>query len=398
MDRTIYISGTGIISPVGNNTEQCLTSLKNKKSGIEPISFLYTDYRGKMVAGEVKHTNNELIQMLNKKYNEYYKYTRTTLLAMIAAQEAVRNSGIDINKEQKTGFISATTVGGMDKTENEYFKNDQHVDFILTHPSGDSTEKVAEFLKIKDYRTTVSTACSSSANSIMHAARLIKNGFIDRAIAGGTDALSKFTLNGFLSLMILDKELCKPFDENRQGLNLGEGAAFLVLESEESMKKGNREPLCCLTGYSNANDAYHQTASSPEGEGAYLAMKKALEISGCSPSDIDYINSHGTGTLNNDLSEGVAIKKIFEDKIPKFSSTKSYTGHTLGAAAGIEAVFSVLSLVNGYIFPNLNYKETIKELGIIPETKFTKGNNIKNILSNSFGFGGNNSSLVFSKV
>ena len=223
---------------------------------------------------------------------------------------------------------------------------------------------------------------------------MLKAGILDRVIVGGTDALAKFTLNGFNTLMILDKEQTKPFDENRQGLNLGEGAAYLVLETEKTAKN----PIAEITGYANFNDAHHQTASSPDGTGALLAMKNALILAKLNPSDIDYINAHGTGTPNNDLTESIAIKQLFADKIPPFSSTKPFTGHTLGASGAIEAILSVLSLNYGFIYPTLNFKNPISQVGLIPETKLQTGKNIKNILSSSFGFGGNDSSLIFTKV
>jgi 3-oxoacyl-[acyl-carrier-protein] synthase-1 len=269
---------------------------------------------------------------------------------------------------------------------------------IVNHDCGDSTERIADFLGITGFMTTISTACSSSANSIMFGAQLIKAGFIDRVIAGGTDSVTRFTLNGFNTLMILDKNGCKPFDENRAGLTLGEGAAYVVLESEEIVTSRNKKTLAELAGYGNANDAYHQTASSPEGIGAFLAMEKALKFAGLSPGTIDYINVHGTGTQNNDLSEGIALQKIFGEKMPEFSSTKSYTGHTLGAAGAVEAVISILSINNGILFPNLRFETPMKELNIKPLTKVRKGVEVRNILSNSFGFGGNNSTLILSKI
>ena len=208
--------------------------------------------------------------------------------------------------------------------------------------------------------------------------------------------MSRFTLNGFKSLYILSHDICKPFDKYRKGLNLGEGAGFVVLESEDLLMKTGNNPLCRLSGYANMNDAFHQTASSPNGEGAYLTMGKAIERAGIKTSDIDYINMHGTGTDNNDLSEGMALKRLFGDNTPPFSSTKSYIGHTLGAAGGIEAVFSVLSITENLIFPNLFFSEPIAELGFSPVTDIISGVCINNVLSNSFGFGGNNASLVFS--
>jgi 3-oxoacyl-[acyl-carrier-protein] synthase-1 len=206
--------------------------------------------------------------------------------------------------------------------------------------------------------------------------------------------MSKFTLNGFNTLMILDKQPCRPFDKNRMGLNLGEGAAYLVLESEKALD--GRVPLCELSGYANANDAYHQTASSPDGYGPYLSMSAALAFPGLKPGAIDYINAHGTGTDNNDLTEGIAIERIFGENIPLVSSTKPYTGHTLGAAAAVEAIISILSIQNQVVFPNLNFKEKMDELHFEPVKEMVTGKKLMHVLSNSFGFGGNDSTLIFS--
>jgi len=228
-------------------------------------------------------------------------------------------------------------------------------------------------------------------------AKLIKNGVLDRVIVGGTDSLSKFTLNGFNTLMILTDSYNTPFDNDRKGLNLGEAAAFIVLESDEVVKKENKKVLGYLSGYGNANDAHHQTASSENGQGAYLAMEKALKVSGLDKKNIDYINVHGTATPNNDLSEGIAMIRIFgENQVPEFSSTKAFTGHTLAAAAGIEAVYSILAMQNNVIFPNLNFKTKMEEFDLTPITEL-KEKNINHVLSNSFGFGGNCSTLIFSK-
>ena len=234
----------------------------------------------------------------------------------------------------------------------------------------------------------------------MFGSNLIKTGQLDRVVVGGADSVTKFTLNGFNTLMILDKTGCHPFDENRAGLTLGEGAAFLVLESEEIVLKEGKSILAEVSGYGNANDAYHQTASSPEGTGAFMAMSKAIAMSGLQPGDIDYINVHGTGTLNNDLSEGVAMERLFGENVPHFSSTKGYTGHTLGAAGAVEAVISILTLKHRVIFPNLNFSTPMKELRISPvtviEAQSIASLKIHHVLSNSFGFGGNNSAIVLS--
>jgi len=398
MNARVLVTGMGIISSIGNNVSEVLTSVYDEKPGIAEIFILETIHKGKIPVCEVKKSNKELAELAGLENPE--KYSRTALLGIIAAKQAVLQAGIDMNDDFKTGLISSTSVGGMDRSEQFYKYFIKHQDRgrlrdVVNHDCGDSTEKIAEILGIKSLVTTLSTACSSAANAIMLGTKLIKYGILNRAVVGGTDALTRFTLNGFNSLMILDAKGCKPFDKNRNGLTIGEGAAFLVLESENCCK--NKEILCEITGYGNACDAFHQTASSPEGYGATLAMKKALETSGKTLNEIDYINAHGTGTQNNDLSEGKAIEQIFSPSVPEVSSTKAFTGHTLAAAGGIEAVLSVLAIRESIIFPNLFFSEKIPELNFIPATQLKKNRNIRNVLSNSFGFGGNNTSLLFSK-
>ncbi len=386
-----------MISAIGNNVPESFASLSNSKTGIGKINHLTTRYKDEFLAGEIKLSNQQLADMVG---DHNPALNRNSYIAMIAAKEAVINSGIDTKDGMRTGVISSTTVAGMSKTElyyKELFENDEHLEVLDTHDCGDSTERIADYIGNVDYVTTISTACSSAANAIMLGSRMIKHGLLDRAVVGGVDALSKFTFNGFNTLMILDREWCKPFDENRKGLNLGEGAAFLVIEGEEALKKRGGKALAEIVGYANTNDAYHQTASSPEGYGATLAIRQALEMSGLKPSDIDYINMHGTGTPNNDLSESMATVAVFGDNVPKFSSTKAFTGHTLAAAASIEAVISVLSLQHNMIFPNLNFSTPIAEMNLVPETTLINAP-VNTVLSNSFGFGGNCSSLIFKKV
>ena len=393
----VFIAGKGVISAIGNNVAENLASLRGGNSGVAKITILPTRYAETLPAAEVKLTNAELAELAGLEAC----VSRTALLSMIAAREALQSANIsDINK-WRMGFISANTVGAMDKTETiykEYLKDDQ-ADALLeeiNYDSGFITEIVARKLGIKDHITTISTACSSSANSIAYGSRMIKNGLLDIVLAGGTDSMSRFTLNGFNSLMILDSKPCTPYDENRMGLNLGEGAGYVVLVSERVAETLAKKPGIVVNGYANANDAFHQTASSPEGKGNFLAMTGALEMSGLQPGDIDYINLHGTGTSNNDLSEGNAIQRIF-DKVPMVSSTKPYTGHTLGACAGIEAVYSMLAIENGIVFPNLRFKTQIKEHRFAPVTELKENVEVNNVMSNSFGFGGNCSSVIISK-
>lgn len=385
------------MSAIGNNVQEAFHSLSNSKTGIGKINHLTTRYKDEFVAGEIKLSNEELATLVND-FNP--DLNRNSYIAMLAAKEAVINSGIDPKDGMRTGVISSTTVAGMGKTElyyKELFEKDDHLGVLDTHDCGDSTERIADYLGNVDYVTTISTACSSAANAIMLGSRMIKHGLLDRVVVGGVDALSKFTFNGFNTLMILDREWCKPFDENRKGLNLGEAAAFVVIEGEKVLNKRQGKPLAEVVGYANTNDAYHQTASSPDGYGATIAIKQALAMSGLSTSQIDYINMHGTGTPNNDQSEGMATKAVFGDNVPRFSSTKAFTGHTLAAAASVEAIISVLSLQNDLIFPNLNFTTPIVDLNLIPETQLVK-TPLNAILSNSFGFGGNCSSLIFKKA
>ena len=396
--KGVAITGMGIISSIGNSVEENFNSLLNEKRAITRVENITTIHADINKVGEIKKTNQELIDDLNLTPDN--NFSRTAMIGTFAARQAVENAGITAINEFRTGLISATSVGGMDMTEKhyyDYFEKPELVKYISCHDGGDVADKIAEELGLKGMVTTISTACSSAANSIMLGARLIKNGKLDRVIVGGTDALAKFTINGFKTLMILSDEYNKPFDNNRKGLNLGEAAAYLVLESDEIVKKQNKKVLARVSGYGNANDAFHQTASSENGDGAYLAMKKAFDVSGLKPSEIDYINVHGTATPNNDLSEGRAIIRIYGDeKVPDFSSTKPFTGHTLAAAAAIEAVYSVLAIQNNVVYPNMNFETPMEEFDLQPQTSL-KNKNIEHVLSNSFGFGGNCSTLIFSK-
>jgi len=393
----VVVTGIGIISSIGNDLQQTFTSLSQKKSGIGKIEILQTIHKNEFLVGEVKFTHEELIKIAD--VDPAMAWTRTALLGIIAAKQAILDS--NINVDNNTSLISASTVGGMDRSElfyKDFLDKAEHKEFIDSHHAGNSTEMIAEECGVGGMISTISTACSSSLNSIMFGARLIKSGKTKNAIVGGTDALSKFTLNGFNTLMILDREHCRPFDISRTGLNLGEGAAYLILEDLDTALASGKKIYAEVSSYANANDAHHQTASSENGEGPYLSMKNAIDGAGINPDEIDYINAHGTGTENNDLTESIAIKRLFGDKIPPFSSTKAYTGHTLGAAGVIESVFSILALTNELAFPNINFKTSIPETSLKPVEEITKLKNAKHIITNSFGFGGNDSSVIYSKV
>ena len=385
----IAVCGIGIISAIGNGAAQTLAALQAGASGIgKPTLF---DSAVDAPAGEVKYDNRALKGLLG--IPEQQTRSRTALLGMAAAGQAVADAAIPA--AARVALVSGTSVGGMDLTEEFYrdFRADSskgHLRGVAGHDCADSTRQIARHCGIGGYTATVSTACSSAANAIITGALLLENDIADYVVAGGTDALCRFTLNGFNALSILDREPCRPFDATRAGLNLGEGAGYVVLTRD---MPGVRS-YCRLAGYANANDAHHQTASSQTGEGAYRAMAGALAQSGL--ERVDYINVHGTGTPNNDLTEGTALRRLFGDRVPPFSSTKGCTGHALAAAGGIEAVLSVLALEHGLRYGNRGFTEPIAELGLRPVMQ-TERADVRSVLSNSFGFGGNCCSLLFAK-
>ena len=397
MQKRVAITGMGLISAIGNNVPENLESLKAGQTGIGRVSRLNTRLADTVLVGEIELDDAEL--RAESDIADDLVCTRTALLAIKASKEALRSAGLNEKKEPGLGLISSTTVGGMDVTERNfygYLDTQENLAYIESHHAGHSSQVLANHLGIEDgFVTTISTACSSASNAIMLGARMINAGLLDKVLVGGTDCLSKFTMNGFNSLMILSNTYSQPFDEERKGLNLGEGAAFLVLESDSSCSQRGAKPIGYLSGYGNANDAHHQTASSEDGDGATASMLKALERSGLQSSDIDYINAHGTATRNNDLSEGRAFLRVFGEEMPPFSSTKAFTGHTLAAAGGVEAVFSLLAIQKQLILPNLNFKNAMVEFDLVPVTE-TYEAPLKHILSNSLGFGGNCSTLIFS--
>lgn len=398
----IAITGEGIVSAIGLNKQEVLQALQEGRTGIGEMKYLQSIHH-ELPVGEVDLSNEQMKKMLGIPSEQMM--SRTSLLGMLAIDQALKEAYVDVaslrarkadGKPLRIVLVSGTTVGGMDITELcfDQLEKQKSVEFLQHHDCGNSTRLMADHFGIFDEVTTLSTACSSAANAIMLGARLLKAGEADLVVAGGTEALSRFHLNGFNSLMILDHESCRPFDTTRAGLNLGEGAAFLVLESEEMAQQRKITPHAYLTGYGNACDAFHQTASSENGEGAYLAMTEALAMAHLSAKDIQYVNAHGTGTPNNDQSESVSLKRVFGDEMPMVSSTKSFTGHTTSASGSIETVICILAMQHHFVPANLGWKNPM-ENGILP-TMGAQNLDLENVLCNSFGFGGNDSSLVIS--
>ena len=388
MREAVSITGQGIICAIGNDVPSVLDSHVHARSGIRPMKYLKSRH-SELPVGEVQLSNSQMKRILG--LEESTLASRTSLMGAIAIKEALAQVGKSRLEGKRVVLISGTTVGGMDLSENywERMKNeDSLLNLPLCNDCGNSTVEMAHMAGLDGVRCcTISTACSSALNSVMLGSEMLRHDEADIVIAGGSEALSRFHLNGFNSLMILDKEHCRPFDETRAGLNLGEGAAFVVLERDA----GSRT-LSYVTGYGNRCDAFHQTATSENGEGAFLAMTDALNMAGLQASDIQYVNAHGTGTPNNDITESRALQRVFGATMPAISSTKSFTGHTTSASGSIETVICLLAMQHGFIPGNLGWKHRI-EGGITP-TLGSEGVQLNNVVCNSFGFGGNDSSLV----
>ncbi len=398
MNKEIYITGAGVVSALGMDKAATLDALLNQRSGVEPIKYLKTSHTD-LPVGEVKHSNDELCEMLGIPSSA--AFIRSSLLGIPAVKEALRQARLDDRSSLRVAFLSGITVGGMDQAEqmySDFLHNDSKNAYIELNDCGACTGQIADYIGGFSMISTIVTACSSSANTIMMGADMIKSGRADIVVAGGTECLSRYHVNGFNTLMILDRDVCRPFDRDRAGINLGEGAGYLVLESSETAERRGVKPIGKVAGYRNVCDAYHPTASSPDGLGPYLAMKGAVEDAGLKPEDIDYINAHGTGTPNNDLTEGLAAMKFFGESVPPIASIKAYTGHTTSAAGSFEAVVSLLAIAHNFLPVNMNFRNKIEEHNFVPVMNPEPVRPVRHILSNSFGFGGNDSAIVLSKI
>lgn len=391
MRPKVVITGFGVVSALGMGAERHVVALRNGQSGVGEVRFLQTEHR-EFPVGEVPCGSEELRQLLDLPVGR--RYSRTSLLGITALREALTQA--HLLDRQGLALISGTTVGGMDVTERFFPESVPDLDHDL-HDCGASTNDIADAFGCFDYTSTVSTACSSAMNALIMGKLLIESGERDIVLAGGAEALSRFHLNGFKSLMILDTQPCRPFDKTRAGLNLGEGAAFLVLESEASAKARGVGILGVLSGAGNACDAYHQTATSETGDGAYLAMKQALGDAGLQSEDIGYVNAHGTGTPNNDATESTALRRLFGAVLPPVSSTKSYTGHTTSASGSIEAAFCLIALRNGFLPVQPEFENPDEQCVTPVAGSKALDAGLRHVMCNAFGFGGNDSSIILSR-
>jgi 3-oxoacyl-(acyl-carrier-protein) synthase len=392
----VLITGIGAISAIGNTVAENRKALLQGQCGIATLNNLPSRHAGILPLGEVNISTENLLAGLRA--NDAC-LTRTHLLALHAVQEAIQDAGLTPSQlsSPDTALIGATTVGGlclMDEFYQDVHQTAGGSPYLASYNAASISMHIQSTYNMKGIVNTINTACSSSANAILYGARLIQQGFARRAIVGGADSLSKLTINGFNSLRILSPDICTPFDWDRKGLNLGEGSAFLILEKEEDL--AGKKAYASLAGYNNSNDAFHPSSLSPEGEGPYLAMKGALDSAGLRNDQIDFINAHGTGTENNDEVESKAMLRLFSSP-PAFASTKSNIGHTLGASGAIEAVYSILNLAFQEVYAGLHFNQPIPGTGLHPVTAY-QPQSLQHVMSNSFGFGGNCTSLIFSKA
>ena len=405
MIKRVVITGMGVVTSVGIRIKNFWESLVNGVSGVKRITRFGTeDFRTSVAA--------EVLDFDPKSYFSPQKIVvmdRFSQLALVAAIEAVDSSGLKISDEnrQKIGVISGTTQGGINTIEEQYnvfFSKGLKYADPMTAPKGmhvAPASNIAITYRILGPNYTVSNTCSSGAVAIGEACRLIKHGYAEAMVCGGTDAcITPALLGTWSKLRVLSAQndpperACKPFSKNRDGIVLGEGAGFVVLEELEQAKKRGANIIAEVIGYGLSNDAYHLTFPSAEGE--TLAMRIALRDAGLKPEEIDYINAHGTGTIPNDKGETAAIKEVFGNhaySIP-VSSAKSMIGHTLGAAGSIEFIAAVLSIQTKMIHPTINYDLPDPECDLDYVPNKLREKDVTTILSNSFGFGGGNAVLI----
>lgn len=371
-------------------------ALRSGRSGLGPLTLFSSSRYGRHPVGQVRAEVGRLAGEA--------RGSRSDQLAWIAAREAIGHAGLaaplDGPGAARAGVVLGSTVAGMLGTEDmlDGLLRGQRRRFTPAryHECASATDLCARRLGARGPTATLSTACSAGALAIATAAELIENDEADLLLAGGADSLSRLTLHGFGSLLLLDPGGCRPFDAARAGINLGEGAAMLILEAEETAHARGALILARLSGWGASCDATHATAPHPQGDGAVAAMQRALARGGLSPADISYVSAHGTGTPDNDAMEAQALRRVFGDAVPPFASVKRFFGHTLAASGAIKAVVCIQSLLEQAMPPNPGFENTDPRLGLQPLREF-RSCRLEHVLSNSFGFGGNNVVLVFSR-
>jgi 3-oxoacyl-(acyl-carrier-protein) synthase len=391
----VVVTGLGVITAAGCGVPVVWDALRAGRSGLGPLTLFASPRHGRHRVGQVCADVDALAGNV--------RGSRSDKLAWIATQEAVKQAGLEPGLGsvalERAGVAFGSTVAGMLGTEEvlrRLLREDrQRFGPLRFHECASATELCARQLGARGPCLTFSTACSAGAMAIAAAAELIESGEADVMIAGGADSLSRLTLNGFGSLLLLDPNGCRPFDAARTGISLGEGAGVLVLEAEATARARSAKILARLSGWGASCDASHATAPHPEGDGALMAMRLALERSGLPPGGINYVSAHGTGTPDNDAMEAKALRRLFGESVPPFSSVKRFFGHTLAASGAIKAVVCIRALQEQAVPASLGCDTPDPKIGLEPVRQFRELP-LEHILSNSFGFGGNNAALVFS--
>jgi len=395
--KRVAITGLGIFCSIGGNVGEFFDALREGRSGIGPVALFDTSKYPSKIGAQIRDYRPE--DFFDKK--RLRRLSRTDQFALIAAEEAVRNSGLPLDHHEEVGICLGAGAGGMFEAETYHREVLLHgkskPSLLLPFIPSFSTDRIAKRFGFSGPRLTVTTACSSSATAIGYGADLIKNGRARVVLCGGSEALCELTFGGFNSLRAMDPSPCRPFDRKRAGMSLGEGAAILVLEDLDEAMRREAKIYAEFLGYGLSGEAYHMTAPEPSGTIEARIMREAMEEGGISPSEVDHINAHGTGTPLNDKVETLAIKKVFGERayaIP-VTSIKSMVGHCLGSAGAIEAIASILSITHRFVPPTLNHTEGDEEcdLDYVPGTSREK--EVRFVLSNSFAFGGNCTTLTF---
>jgi 3-oxoacyl-(acyl-carrier-protein) synthase len=384
----IIITGLGVISAAGNNLPETLDSFSRGKRNAGKVSLFDTSLSCPVF--EVKTFSEK----------NYPEGQRTLRLALIAVDEALKDAQLeDELSEYRVGVCLGTTVASQLNDLDFYKSYRDHGSASMVpvdrYLKGNLAEFVSRKIKSKGPSLTVVNACSSGTDAIGVALSWLNNGLCDIAIAGGADELNRVPFCGFGSLGIVSPDLCAPFDRDRKGLNLGEGAGVMLIETKGSAEKRGAASDLYLSGYGSASDSYHLTAPRPDGAGLEAAIHKALAYSGIRPQEINFVNAHGTATPDNDVVEGRALHRIFGPGV-KILSTKGYTGHTLGAAGGIEAVFACAALRDGWIPASIGFANKDENIPVVPVMEKTTINGCC-ALSTSLAFGGNNAALIFGR-
>jgi 3-oxoacyl-[acyl-carrier-protein] synthase II len=396
--RKVAVTGLGVVSALGPDVSSFREGLFAGRTGVGKLSLFPTAGVRTDLAAECAAPSVDLDPAL------LTNTSRPDQFGLQAALEAVRDAGLQRDDLHRAALIVGTGAGGAQNTEDFIVERREGgtptAARLVPHQSSSVTDLIGRVFQIHGPRSTVMTACSSSATAIGYAADRVRLGDVDVALAGGAEGLCRLTYLGFSALRATSLEPCRPFDRDRKGLNLGEGAAVLVLEELERAKARGAKIYALFAGWGMTADAHHMTAPHPEGDGAARAMKAALGDAALAPEQIGYVNAHGTATVHNDAAESKAIHRVFGAHARRLciSSIKSMVGHTLGAAGAIEAVASCLTISTGLAPPTVNLvnPDPAFELDFIPGS--TRRLDLEALISNSFAFGGNNTSLVFARA